>query len=362
VNNMKKKIVFFSNTMNIGGMEKALLILLNSLCNEYEITLFLKKKEGVLLNKLNSNIIIKELKTSESKNIAYRKIYNFLNRQLWIIKNKNKYIFSCNYATYLPIGSVLALAASRNSLLYVHSDYYNLYNKDKTLINNFFDSIRMTQFKNVAFVSEESKKNIEHIYPQLKKKFIVLNNLFDYKTTLSESKEKINYKNDKKYEQLIYIGRLEEESKDIKYLLKLMKSLKEYNVNLIMIGNGKDKPEYEKIINMEGLSNVRMLGEKENPYPYLKVSDALILTSNFEGFPVVFSEALLLNKKIISTITVSDKYLEIDKNNALIINKKEDNIKKIVDYLNSKDAKKALDFEKINSGRMNDIINIINAK
>ena len=52
-----------------------------------------------------------------------------------------------------------------------------------------------------------------------------------------------------------------------------------------------------------------MIGETDNPYPYIRMADGLILTSDYEGFPVVYNESLVLKTPIITTIPVSDKYL-----------------------------------------------------
>ena len=58
----KKSIIFFSRDLKIGGMEKALVLLLNRLSDLkcYNITLVLERKEGALLSELNKNIIVKE--------------------------------------------------------------------------------------------------------------------------------------------------------------------------------------------------------------------------------------------------------------------------------------------------------------
>ena len=96
-----KKIVFFSNTLVIGGIENALVNLLNKLdYSKYDVTLVLEKREGELLSKINKNVHIKEFKVSNFKIVFFRKIYNLLHRFVWSLKNKNKYDFSCCYATY----------------------------------------------------------------------------------------------------------------------------------------------------------------------------------------------------------------------------------------------------------------------
>jgi glycosyltransferase involved in cell wall biosynthesis len=46
---------------------------------------------------------------------------------------------------------------------------------------------------------------------------------------------------------------------------------------------------------------VHLLGYKDNPFPYIKLSDVFILTSKFEGSPNVLIEAQFLRKYIISS-------------------------------------------------------------
>ena len=53
------------------------------------------------------------------------------------------------------------------------------------------------------------------------------------------------------------------------------------------------------------------MGPKKNPYPYFKECDSVILTSNFEGYPVVYIESLVFNKPIITT-DVSDSKKDIE--------------------------------------------------
>ena len=52
----KKKLLFAAYNLDLGGIEKALINLLNLIdYNKYEVTLVLEKKEGIFLNQLNNN-------------------------------------------------------------------------------------------------------------------------------------------------------------------------------------------------------------------------------------------------------------------------------------------------------------------
>lgn len=46
---------------------------------------------------------------------------------------------------------------------------------------------------------------------------------------------------------------------------------------------------------------IKFLGMKSNPYPWLKRSELFILSSKFEGFGLVLVEAMIFNKPIISS-------------------------------------------------------------
>jgi len=101
----------------------------------------------------------------------------------------------------------------------------------------------------------------------------------------------------------------------------------------------KDKHLEEEII---------FLGRKQNPYPYFKISDCVILTSEYEGYPVVFLESMILNKPIITT-KVSD-YEDIEGKYGYITTKEIDDIyQKMKLFIeNGFEIKEKFDAEKYN--------------
>ena len=86
----------------------------------------------------------------------------------------------------------------------------------------------------------------------------------------------------------------------------------------------------------------------------MKKGDYLILTSLYEGFPVVYLEGLALKKKLITTIKVSDDYLKIGKNYGEVIPSNEMKmLEKVKEILNSKKKTDTfLDLEEIQNMRM----------
>ena len=80
--------------------------------------------------------------------------------------------------------------------------------------------------------------------------------------------------------------------------------LKNSNVKerLYIIGEGNGRVKIEKMIEEKNLGeDVILLGEKKNPYVWMKHSKLFIHSSKYEGFGVVLLEALMLDKFVISS-------------------------------------------------------------
>ena len=92
----------------------------------------------------------------------------------------------------------------------------------------------------------------------------------------------------------------------------------------------------------------------------IKLSDYITITSDHEGFPVTFLEALVLDKKIISTIEVSDENIDI-KNFGYIVSKNQDKFNEEVYKILKEDKSKVkhVDFKKINEEKINMIDKLI---
>lgn len=297
-----KKILFAANNLEIGGIEKALVTLLNALesIGKYQITLVLENKIGLLLKELNEEINIIEYKPNKNRIVLIRKMINFIKRLNFSRKYKNKFDFSASFATYSKMSSFVARTASRNSTLWGHADYIELYNNKEEVIN-FFKSINYDEFKNIVFVSEEGKKSFISIFPKKKEDVIVCNNLIDERI-LELANENIDI--EKEETTFLNVGRHDEKQKRLTRLINVAKRLKDngYKFKMLFVGDGPDSENYKEKVKEYGLENsVIFLGKKPNPYPYFLVSDAVVLTSDYEGYPVVFLESMALGKPIITT-------------------------------------------------------------
>ena len=160
------------------------------------------------------------------------------------------------------------------------------------------------------------------IYPELEKKAIFCNNLIDYNNIIEKSKENIEDVKKEDIYTFVNISRHDEKQKKITRIIEACKLLrdekKEFRV--IFVGDGPDYNLYIKMIEEYQLqNNIIVVGSKDNPYPYLNLSNAFILSSDYEGYPVVFLESLVLNKPIITT-NISDAKKDIYRKNGIVTN------------------------------------------
>lgn len=308
-----KKILFSAYSLDIGGIETALVTLLNELQKkEYDITLVLEKKEGIFLKEINPKIKIIEYNPSQSKNIIKRKISNFWKRINFIIKYKNRFDFSASFATYSNAGAFVARTASKKSCLWGHSDYFIVFENNIEEMKKFFKEKKYNKFKHIIFVSKKGRNSFISVFPEMKNKTILCNNLVESKKIQELSKEKIEIEKEE-ITTFLNVGRHDEKEKKLSRIIEVSEKLKQdgQKFKILFVGDGKDTEKYKEMVKEKSLEEqIIFLGRKKNPYPYFKISDCVILTSDYEGYPVVFLESMILNKPIITT-KVSD-YEEID--------------------------------------------------
>ena len=227
-----------------------------------------------------------------------------------------------------------------------------MYNGEAEQIRGFFKEIQADKFNKIIFVSRESREKLIKVIPEIKTKSLVLGNLVDYKNII-ELANKEEIKMNDKIVNIIFVGRLDDHSKNISQLIKKINNNKEKDkFNLYIVGTGPDEIKLKKLCKS---SNIIFVGEKENPYPYIKASDYLILSSKYEGFPMVYSEATLLDTKIITTVPVEDEQICYNGKNVIRLEKDLSNfdeiISGIVKYKIDIKVPK-MDFEIINENKM----------
>lgn len=345
---MKKKVLFAAYSLDVGGIETALVTLLNYLKDKYDITLALEKKQGIFLDKIPESVKIIEYRISESKNPIIRKIQNAFKQSVFKLKYKNKFDASVCYATYSLPCSFMARNASKKAFLWVHNNYMNFYDDNILKYRKFFKDLKVYDYKNIVFVSKLDKRVFVAQFPECSKKAIVCNNLIDYKSIIEKSDEIIDDMKKEDIPTFINVGRHDEKQKKLSRIINVTKKLNSegYKFRVIFVGKGTDTREYKELA--KKTKNIEFLGAKKNPYPYLKLSDCFLMSSQFEGYPVVLVESQILGKPIVTT-DISDAKEDIDKKYGIVVENSETGVYKgMKEYLDNGFKTKDFDAEKYN--------------
>ena len=289
-----------------GGVEKVMLDLINNLPkNEYNITILTPDFDPEFHNYYESSVdywFINKNKIVSSLFIM-KKINNLLSR-IYRIKMKHV-IDKSNFDIAIAIkeGPSMKFIAELNvpkKLAWIHVDYSS-FHWTKSNFKNGQELECMREFEHVICVSNRVKKSVINTIGD-PGNLIFKANPIDEKAILEKSKEKVTYHTEENIPLFITVGRLcKEKGYDI--LLSVCKKLNEsgYKYRLDIIGDGKERGKLENYIEVNQLSNIKLLGSKENPYKYLKYADWFISTSRTEGYSLVTQEAAILGIPIIAT-------------------------------------------------------------
>lgn len=109
--------------------------------------------------------------------------------------------------------------------------------------------------------------------------------------TLSPQEKNIDLSSKRK--EIIFVGRLDYMHKRPNRILEIWSLL--YNKypdwSLTFVGDGPQKKELEEIVKDKNIKNVKFVGF-QSPRPYYKTASILILTSEYEGLPLVIEEGM----------------------------------------------------------------------
>lgn len=308
---MRKKILFFLESLGGGGAEKVLSDIVSNLdSSKYDVTVCTVTDEGVYEEKVSrccnyrSFLNVQDYRDGGIRKALYRLqmklIYFFPSKLIYRLYIRDKYdveiAFIEGYATKL-------IAASSNKksrkLAWIHTDM----EQNSYADNCYFDykAHRSTykKFDKILCVSQSVKNAFE------RKFFESLNvqvqyNPVDEQEIERKATEKTDVLFPKKKILLGTIGRLEHQKGYLR-LTECAASLKEkgYDFVIWIIGQGSLENQLKVAIKQHNLeNNIKLLGFQKNPYKYMNCCDAFICSSYAEGFSTAATESLILGKPI----------------------------------------------------------------
>lgn len=347
----KKKILIVNNNLEVGGVQTSLLNLLNAIHDDYDIKLFLFcDKVSVSeeqLAKIPSNIRVQYAKgkllglgLSQAKSRKHSLLLGLIRGccAFWSKKFSNslpirflqqgynihpllqkEYDVAISYlhgaGKHDLYGGcnefVLRHVKAKRKITWVHCDYEHYQGNtkyNKRIVCKFDDVVACSNsVKNVLIDSfKKDGFNIED-------KVHVVYNMVDTDKLLELADEYDPFADieniDENTIKLITVARLSEEKgipQAITAFAKRYPNAYNKNIQWFIIGGGKVNDEIAQVIRNNQLENIiHLVGEKKNPYPYFKHADMLLVTSNHEAAPMVFSEGAVFHLPILTTATTS---------------------------------------------------------
>ena len=324
---MSKKILVFIPSIEGGGVEKNLFLIVNYLSKFYD------------------NISIITCSTDQIRNFKKKisvicpKFFDFRNSSRLV-----KYVVSICFLISCFFKERNSVILSFQANLYC-SLICKLFHR-KIIIRSNSSSlgwsggrIKSQIFKILFKLPNEVIVNSVDLQNEFIKKFdikpVCIFNPFDKKDIRLKLKNKTKkyFKKSNRVLKIINVGRLVEQKNQI-LLLKALNNLKhQIKFEALILGSGKFKNFFQSFINQKKLNKfIKIVDYQKNPYGIMKQADLFILTSNYEGMPNVLLESIYLNLFVISSNCPTGPREIIDKKYLFKINNLKDLENKIKNF------------------------------
>lgn len=330
-----KSVLITSFNMGIGGVERSLLNMLDNFdYSNYNVDLMLYRHDGELFDFICDKVnlldekkgyntfgdplgeVIKDgdyglasarikaklmvtptkiLKKVDEVGYYQDQLANKFSNQ-YLDKIDKEYDVAISYVW--PHDMVAYKTTAKNKIAWIHTDYSTIY------LDRKIDLALWEKFDYIVSISQDCTDAFVKMYPSLKEKIVLVENIRAPKLIENMAKEDIEDMREDKDIKLLTVGRLCHQ-KAIDNAIKAMKILKNKgtnNVKWYVVGYGPDEAMLKELIKENNLEDrVILLGKKTNPYPYMKKCDIYVQPSRYEGKAVTVAEAQMLGKPVLIT-------------------------------------------------------------
>lgn len=371
-----KKILFIMNDLECGGAQKALISLLDNInYMKYNVDLLLFNKKGIYLNDLPKDVnildepkyfkcfdmsikkaFIELIKDKKYKLLLYRALSTRLykkniipavrEQRMWKYFSKsfenleNEYDVAIGFLEKTPIYYCIDKVNAKKKIGWIHTNYSDM-GMDKEIDKKYFN-----QLDNIVTVSENSANILRDLFPNNREKIKVIKNIVSDVTINKLANIDVNFTSD--YLNIVTVGRLTF-AKGYDIAIEAFKYVVDAGVKArwYVVGEGEERENLNNLIKKYNLDNsFILLGEKKNPYPYIKAGDIYCQTSRYEGIGISIIEAKILKKPIIITNFTSSEEQICNGENGLICSKDPREVAKNIIYL-SKNKELRLKFQEV---------------
>ncbi len=323
-----KTIVISSGDLTMGGLQKILVEYLKLIDkNKYRIVLLIANdygKKNLFLEEIPKNVEIQFVRPYNlvSKIAELSKNRKILNRLLLKrYRYRSKRVFKSIFLEKLSklgkidliidfdggLKSILDNLKAEKKIIWIHSSIRKHKQDNKSKISRYGEELK--KYDKIIAICKEMKEEIKELYPSLSHKIEYIYNPLDCNNIIEQGNENIEKMTSYEKELIerdyfLAVSRLDTDQKDFKTLIEGYSILKNKGIKekLYIIGEGDGRVKIEKMIEEKNLGqDVILLGEKKNPYVWMKNSKLFIHSSRYEGLSMVLLEALMMDKFIVSS-------------------------------------------------------------
>ena len=339
---MKQKVIFVTKALWIGGIESSLVNLLNAFNYEkYDVTLLITKAELNLKDKINKNvkllIIDREETYSFDNRYRFKSLYHlteessnpsFIHKlMMWsvplieFVENKLyiKYVKELMRDQVFDTAIIYSDVVGELTIKAIRAKKYLMYYHHGAMRHVYHDKIAYKKCQKIIAVSNNQARLLKQFIPKYADKVVVIHNLVNVKSVIEKSKMPIKERFEKDKFNIVTVGRVSHE-KGIDIAVRVCAKLVDNgykNIQWWLVGDGPAMQEVKDVIKETHMENhIKLLGMKDNPYPYTRKADLYVQPSRFESFGLTILEALILNRIILTTKTLGAT--EVTKNNRKV--------------------------------------------
>jgi glycosyltransferase involved in cell wall biosynthesis len=286
---MIKNICFFSGDISrSGGTEKVACQIISGLIDKFDVS--------VLSLTESSQEIFFSLPDTVKRTALFQNNPSGFKQYISIVRKIRKYVKENKIDILVDIDSILDMfsvsALLNTNVKLISWEHFNFY---ETMGNKLRVPIRkhITKYADcVVTLTKEDKKNFQDFFGN-KLRVEQIYNPIEFTQN--------QYQYDIRSKTIISVGRLAKQ-KGFDYLLEVAELVFEKHPNWqwMILGEGDERAVLEDIIQKKKISQVKLLGRVTDVEKYLEKAAMFVLTSRYEGFPLVIIEAKANNLPVIS--------------------------------------------------------------
>ena len=337
------KILITNGHLNVGGVEKSLINLLRSIdYTKHQVDLLLFEGLGeyqeqvpaevnIILCDLHSTYgsFVKVLKDSigrkDFRTIVFKIILTLSNKVSNRFVGLFKYLkiaqkeYDCAIAYRIGFCTEFVAYAikSKNKCMWWHHGEFDY---DDNTVNRWKKYLR--EIDKIVCVSKSSKELIKPHFPEKCANMTVISNMIIRDEIYQKALKFYPYKEiEKSKVVLVSVGRFspEKHMPDAVYAMKKLIEKGCNNLLWYLVGDGVEREKVELLIRNYGLEKYFVLvGNQENPYPYVKDADIYVHLSHVESQGIAVLEAMVLEKVCVVTKSTGIEEFVVDGVNAFV--------------------------------------------